>query len=223
MNNKKYIVGLVGLAAGFAISFLWTQSINKTAAGTAAGPHPAGAQGSAGGSQGAMMGQVQQIIEKAKQNTKDFDAQIDVAKVYDQIGRAAETVEYLKKAYDLDPKKSAQLGIPAYIGGDYFDQKQYPEAEQWVGRAVEGDPNQPEVYIELGVTFIQRQPPDPDRAVQEIQRALKIDPKNAHALGHLVEAYALKKDAGSAEDALNRLKAAEPSNQRISGLQSLVA
>jgi hypothetical protein len=39
----------------------------------------------------------------------------------------------------------------------------------------------------------------------------------------LVEAYALKKDARSAEEALNRLKETNPASDRVSKLQTLVA
>jgi Flp pilus assembly protein TadD len=70
---------------------------------------------------------------------------------------------------------------------------------------------------------MQRQPPQPDKAIQELQKATRINPKDAHAVAHLVEAYALKKDAKSAEETLNQLKALEPTNNRIAVLQTLLA
>jgi tetratricopeptide (TPR) repeat protein len=232
VNNTKYFVGLAGLAVGFIISFLWVSSYNKNNAPPSA-PQPAGATsgGMAAGSnssgQQAMMGQVQQIIEKAKSNPKDFQAQIDAAGVYYQSGKEAETVDYLKKAYELKPQefKTNQqlLGALPLIATYYADQKQYDEADTWFRRSMEIEPTNDAIRVELASSYIQRQPPQPDKAIQELQTALKANPKDGHALGHLVEAYAVKKDAAGAEEAINRLREVEPSNKRLAALQNMVA
>jgi tetratricopeptide (TPR) repeat protein len=231
VNNTKYFVGLAGLIVGFLVSFLWVSSYNRnnapvaqSAGGAMPGNMPAG-NSSAG--QQAMMGQVQQIIEKAKSNPKDFQEQIDAAGVYYQSGKEAETVEYLKKAYELKPdefKSNQQLiGALPIIATYYADQKDYGEADTWFRRSMEVEPTNDAIRIELASSYIQRQPPQPDKAIQELQTALKSNPKDAHALGHLVEAYAVKRDAAGAEDALNLMREAEPSNQRLSALQNMVA
>ncbi|HJQ23166.1 MAG TPA: tetratricopeptide repeat protein [Blastocatellia bacterium] len=229
MNNTKYLVGLAGLAVGFLVSFLWVSSYNRnnaTAAPSGATPGGMPAAGNSGDQQ-AMMAQVQQVISKAKQNPQDFQAQVDAAGVYFQSGKEAETVEYLKKAYALKPdefKTNQQLlGALPLIATYYADQKQYDEADTWFRRSVEVEPNNTGLHIEMASSLIQRQPPQPDRAIQELQIALKANPKDAHALGHLVEAYAVKRDAAGADDALNRLRDADPGNQRLTALQGMVA
>src|SRR5215470_8338393 len=60
VNKNKYLVGLIGLAVGFIISFFWTQSINKSGAGKGVAASSPQAAGSGEMSQQAMMGQVQQ-------------------------------------------------------------------------------------------------------------------------------------------------------------------
>lgn len=230
MDKNKYLIGLIGLAIGFAISFFLTTNYNKNntsmAAGQPSSGMSAGAQGA--GNQQAMMGNVAATIEKAKNNPKDFAAQLDAAKVYSQIDRVGDAVEYLKKAYAIDPKRFSKDGDPelqgalVYVSQYHLEQQNYPEAETWLRRSAEIDPSQPNLYVAIADTLIQRKPPEPDRAIQELQRALKADPKNGHALGHMVEAYALKKDARGAEDALNRLKEADPANQRIASLETLL-
>src|SRR5205085_11993957 len=140
VNNTKYFVGLAGLIVGFLISFLWVSSYNRNnapaAPPSAAGAMPGGqpAANSSGGQQ-AMMGQVQQVIEKAKNNPQDFQAQIDAAGVYYQGGKEAEAVEYPKKAYELKPdefKTNQQLiGALPIIATYYADQKNYSEADTW--------------------------------------------------------------------------------------------
>ncbi len=228
MNRNKYLIGLIGLAIGFIISFFLTQSYNKSNAAPAASGAPSGMAGGAGGAGGqqaqqAMMGQIQQVIDKAKNGPNDFQAQVEAAKVFNQIGRVAETADYLKKAYAIDPNKFNELGAAGFLGQYYFDQKNYDEAETWFNRAIKADPKEADLYVALAETYVQREPPQPDQAIAQLQQALGVDPKNGHALGHLVEAYALKKDARSAEETLKRLKETDPTNQRISVLETLVA
>jgi tetratricopeptide (TPR) repeat protein len=221
VNKNKYVVGAIGLVVGFAISFYFTHKFNRENAAAAQGGS-ASSMGGAGGQQ-AGMAQVQQTIEKAKANPSDFESQVAAAKMFNQIGRVKETVEYLERAYAASPEKFAGLEAAAFIGQYYFEEKKYPEAETWFNRAIKEDPSKPDNYVALAETFVQREPPQPDRAIDYIQQALKIDPKSGHAMGHLIEAYALKKDARSAEDTLNRLKEADPSNERLSTLQNMVA
>ena len=229
MNTNKYVIALIGLAIGFIISFFWTQSINKTSAGpgVVASGMPSGATDGSG--QQAMMGQVQQVLEKAKNSPTDFQAQVDAAKVFNQVGRKAETVEYLRKAYEVNAVEFVRRGstdlqgaLP-FIAMYYDEQKNYDESDRWIRRALDAAPNDSEMRIELASAYLQRQPPQLDKAIQELLAELKSKPKDGHALGHLVEAYALKKDARAAEDALSRLKESEPTNQRISDLETLVA
>lgn len=232
MNNTKYLIGLAGLVVGFFVSFFWVSNYNRNNA-PVAGPAPAGATaggmptGNSSGSQQAMMEQVRQIIDKAKNNPKDFQAQIDAAGAFYQSGKEAETVEYLKKAYELKPaefKTSQQLqGALLLIATFDADQKKYDEADIWFHRALEVEPGNSAIRIELASTCIQRQPPQPDKAIQELQTVLKVNAKDGHALGHLAEAYAVKKDAAGAEEAVNRLRDADPSNKRLAALQNMVA
>ena len=218
MNKNKYLFGLIGLTAGFLISFFWTQSYNKSTAVTA----PGSTGGAAGGqpNQQAMMANVSATLEKAKNNPKDFEAQVDAARTFFQIGRIAEAIEYLKKAHEIKPD---DINVTANIGILYSEQKNFAEAEKYFRRAIEISPDEAELYVELGATFIQREPAEPDKAVEELQRALKIEPKNSHALGHLIEAYLLKKDARLAEETLARLRDAEPTSQKISSYQTLIS
>ena len=225
VSKNKYLIGLIGLAVGFSVSFFLTQSYNKSnaaPAATAAAGAPSGMPGGPGGQQ-AMMNQVAGVIEKAKNGPNDFQAQVEAAKVFNQIGRIAETVDYLKKAYAIDAARFNDLGAAGFLGQYYFDQKDYPEAETWFSRAIKADPKDPDLYVGLAETFVQREPPQPDQAIAQLQQALSVDSRNPHALGHLVEAYVLKKDTRSAEETVKRLKEADPTSKRVPVLETLVA
>lgn len=218
VDKNKLLFGLIGLMFGFLVSFFATRYINHSYAPASAASPASSMPAGATASQGAP--QVQAILEKARNNPKDFNAQVEAARSYYQIGMFVETINYLMKAWEIDPKN---LGVTATIANLYFDQKNYTEAEAWYRRAAEIKPDEGGIYVEIAATWLQRDQPDPDKAIQEIQRALKIDAKDTHALEHLVEAYLLKKDARSAEETLSRLKEAEPKNPRIASLEGLIA
>lgn len=221
----------IGLAVGFIVSFFWTQSFNKnnaTPASAAASSTMPGGAGGAGGQQ-AMMGQVQQVIDKARSNPNDFQSQVEAASIFNEIGRSAETVDYLQKAYKIDPEqfvkqsKTELRGALVFIAMHYAQEKDYDESDKWIRRALDAAPDDTEIRIEIASAYLKREPAQPDSAIREMQTVLKSNPKDGHALGHLIEAYAVKKDARAAEDTLNRLKEADPTNQRLSDLEVLVA
>jgi tetratricopeptide (TPR) repeat protein len=232
VNNTKYLVGLIGLVVGLVISIFWVKNINEShaaATAPAAGAASGMPAGSSSGDQQAMMGQVQQVIAKAKSNPKDFQAQVDAAKAFNQIKKIPETVDYLKKAYEIDPDEFVKRSHTElqdallFMAMYYEEQKEYGESDKWIRRAMDAAPGDNELRIEFASSYLQRQPPQPDKAIPELQTALKANPKDGLALGHLVEAYAVKKDAAGADETLNRLRDAEPSNKRLTALQNMVA
>lgn len=224
--NRKYLFGAIGLVIGFIAMFFITQSINQNApALTASAARPAARAPGAPGqpNQQQMMAEVREAMDKAKNKPDDFVAQATVAQMYYQIGMTEEAIEYMKKAYDASPTEAGKMGIQPYVGQHYFDKKNYQEAEKWFRRALEVDSTDTDILVHLGVSFLQRTPPEPDKAVNFIQSALKQKPTDGHALGHLISAFALKKDARGAEEALKRLKEAEPNNQSISTYETMIA
>ncbi|HJQ70598.1 MAG TPA: tetratricopeptide repeat protein [Blastocatellia bacterium] len=223
--NRKYLFGAIGLAVGFIAMFFITQAINENEPAVTAGVSPAASRSGAPAppNQQAVMAEVQAARDRARDNPNDFKAQAMVASMYYEINKYDDAVEYMKKAYDADPAEAGKLGIQPFIAQHYFDKKNYAEAEKWFRRALEVDPENTEVLIHLGVTLIQKTPPDPGKAITFIQSALKTKPNDGHALGHLISAFALKKDARGAEDTLKRLKEAEPNNQMIRDYETMVA
>jgi tetratricopeptide (TPR) repeat protein len=234
VNKNKYLIACIGLAGGFIISFILTQNYNKSNAAPVSNTTPSGMSGGAGGAssaggQQATMGQVQQVIDRAKNAPNDFQAQVEAAKVFSQIGRKAETADYLKKAYEANANEfvrqsSTELqGALPFLAVYFDEQKNYEESDKWIRRALDAAPNDREMRIEFASAYLQRQPPQSDKAIQELLVELTVNPKDVHALGHLIEAYALKKDARAAEETIKRLKETEPTNQRISALEAMVA
>ena len=229
-NKTKYIVGFSGLAIGFIIAFFMTQSFNRNNAtvpvgkSTAASP---GGEGSGGDNsvqgQQAMMSQVAEIVDKAKHNPNDFEAQVAAARVFAQVNRNQEMLEYLKKAFEIDKKQAVEMGIGSYLGGTYLLKGDYREAESYIKRSLEVQPEDPNMLALLGATYLKREPPDPDKGLQSIGFALKLAPDNPTALAYSVQANLLKKNARGAEDSLTALKKADSASPDIPKYESLIA
>ncbi|GEM_PF-512507 len=179
--ERKYLFGLAAFTLAFLGMFLFTRYLNNTGAGlpqtnAATRPPAAGAPNSGGttAEQQQTMGEVAKAVEKADNNPKDFDAQIEVAKMNYQIGRDAKTVEYLSRAYDADPKKLAeQRGALSYIGKFYFGNKKFDDAEKWFGRAMQSDADDLESKV-----FLSALKKDVRGAEVALSQVKQADPKN---------------------------------------------
>ena len=220
LNRRRIIFILIGLVAGFTLSFLWTRETNRTGleAKDKTGGVLSGARGDAASQ--ASMAQVQEKIKRARDNPSDFNAQFVAAYSYYQIGRLTETVEFLKKAYDINPKEACINEAPRVIAQWNFEQQVYDEAEKWFLRQLECSPQDTDSMTELAAIYLKKQPPDPDRAIAHLNAVLKLRAQDTHALFHLVEANILKKDSAGATAALKRLQEVSPDDQRIPDLQS---
>ena len=75
------------------------------------------------------------------------------------------------------------------------------------------------VRTDLGLTFIFREKPNYDRAIQEFQRSLELDPNHPQTLQNLTVAYTKKGDAGLAVQTLTKLEALDPVNESIAKLR----
>ena len=232
MNKENILFGVVGLLAGLIIGFMGTNSLNKGAFQSTASAAdmklnsnvPPGHPDIAGGTQGgpasgpaaAMQPEVQAAIAKAKQSPDDFDAQIKAAEMYYQIERFDDAIGLYKRANQLKPEDRE---IVVQLGNVNFDGSHYDEAEKWYVQALAKKPDDVNVRTDLGLTFVFRDPPNYDRAIQEFNRSLETDPNHIQTLQNLTVAFTKKGDAAKASSALARLEAVDPKNSAISKLK----
>jgi tetratricopeptide (TPR) repeat protein len=224
--NRKYLFGAIGLGVSFIAMFFFTKTINQSAPPASASANRPAARtqgGAAQPNQQQMMADVRETIEKANNNPTDFEAQLAAAETYLQIRQTEKGIEYVKKAIEANPKEAATYGLQNFMATYYSRQKNYAEAEKWYRRLIEVAPEDSNALVHLGQNFLERTPPEPDKAVMYIQSALKLKPDDGHALGHLISAFALKKDVRRAEDTFNRLKEVEPANKMIPDYESMIA
>lgn len=212
------------MLVGCVIGFMLANSVNRSAANqtsaTATESNSAAPPGhpSFDGNTGTMMPQadVQAALDRAKNEPDSFEAQTKAAAMFYQIQRFEQAIELLKKANRL---KSDDYGTKVNLGNAYFEAGQYEEAEKWYAAALAVKADDVNVRTDLGLTFLLRQSPNYNRAVQEFSRSLAKDPNHAPTLQNLTIAYTKKGDAAKAKETLARLENISAENPAITKLR----
>lgn len=223
MNKENILFGIVGLLLGLIIGFYFANSVNKgaltmataTAQQPAGGNLPPGHPSVDGNNSTGSMPETQAVIDKAKQNPNDFQAQIDAAELYYQIQRFDGAIEFLKKANELQPDN---YDVIVQLGNANFDADQFEVAEKWYATALAKKPDEANVRTDYGLTLMFRDKPDYDRAIDEFNKVLSTAPKHEQALQNLTVAYTKKGDAAKAKASLERLSQVNPSSPVIAKL-----
>ena len=222
MTKENVLFIVIGLLAGFMIGFFFANSVNQ---GALVAAQPGVAQPGAAlpsghpaipGAGGGAVPEIQAAIDNARQNPQDFEAQMKAAELYYQIQRFEGAVEFLKKASELKPEDNT---VVVNLGNAYFDAGNYAEAEKAYTKALTKKPDDLNVRTDLGLTFIFRENPNYDRAIQEFTRVLQADANHVQALQNLTVAYTKKSDKTSASATLARLEGVDAANAAIPKLR----
>lgn len=233
MNKENVLFGIIGILLGCIVGFVFANTINQrgnaqpsktptamTPGGQLPPDHPSIGQNSSSGGDGASGSPVPEVashIQKAKDEPNNFDAQMTAARDYYQIQRFPEAIEYLTKAVALKPRDFDAL---AALGNANYDLKNFPEAEKWYRQALQVNPNSVEVHTDLGSTFMERNPPDPDKAIAEYETSLRLNASHEPTLENLSRALIQKGDRAAAQSALDRLAQVNPSNAQLAPLRA---
>lgn len=155
-------------------------------------------------------------IQQAKDEPGNFDAQIQAAEIYYQIGGYEQAIEFLRRANQLRPDSDevmVALGNIDFVGG------RYEEAEQWFTAVLKKHPNDVNIRSNLGMTFLFREQPDLERALTEFRRSLNVNPRHEPSLQNMVLALTRKGDRAQAQVMLARLERINPQNTALDKLR----
>jgi tetratricopeptide (TPR) repeat protein len=109
--------------------------------------------------------EVSAIIERAKANPNDIEAQLEAASQFLQINRVQEAMPFLEQARKVDPNDRRVI---AFFGVSYYMMGQYDQAIESLKRSREQGVNSPFVIRFLIDSYIQTR-----RNLDEAQRLLK--------------------------------------------------
>lgn len=228
---KHILFGILGLIAGLIIGFIGANKLNDNSKNVAQ-TLPVEQQSNAPLNQQihsvdikeqtpkGMIADVQKVLDKAKSEPENTQAQIEAGDMYAKIGKFPEAVALYEKAVAANPN-DFQSNIK--LANTYFDSNQYEKAANFYLKALQLNPNDAGARTDLGITFVERQNPDYNRAIKEFETALKNDPKSEPTLYNLSVAYFKKGDVEKSQDVLKQLEQANPNSKLIEKLKQTIA
>jgi tetratricopeptide (TPR) repeat protein len=182
MTRENLLFAIIGILFGFIVGFIFASAMNQkygpsnapaTAGSSQSLPSdhpPVGAQ-NAGGDPQAMRAEVMASIEKAKNEPKNFDAQLKAAELYYQIQRYDQAIEFLLKANQLNPTDYRTVVI---LGMVNLDSGHFDVAEKWYQAALKI--KQDDTMVLSGLAAATLQKGDAKAAEDAIAKLEKVDP-----------------------------------------------
>jgi tetratricopeptide (TPR) repeat protein len=180
MSRENILFAIIGLLLGFIVGFIFASSMSQktgsqqaatSSQGLPADHPPVGAQ-NAPNPQG-MQAEVQASLEKARNEPKNFDAQIKAAELYYQIQRYDQAIEYLLKANQIQPTDYRTVVL---LGVVNLDAGHYDTAEKWYRAAMKMKSDDVMVLSGLAAATLSRG--DAAAAEDAIAKLEKADPNS---------------------------------------------
>jgi len=180
MSRENLLFAIIGILLGFIVGFMFASSMaqktamQQTASSAQALPAdhpPIGAQN--GPDPQKMRADVAASLEKARNEPKNFDAQINAAALYYQIQRYDQAIEFLLKANQIKPTDYQTV---ATLGMVNLDAGHYDQAEKWYRAAMKMKSDDTMVLAGLAAATLQKG--DAKAAEDAIAQLEKVDPNS---------------------------------------------
>ena len=185
MTRENLLFAIIGILFGFIVGFMFSSTMNQKygpGAPVVAGPGasqalpadhpPVGAQNGSG-DQSQMREQVTSQIQKAKDDPKNFEAQLGAAELYYQIQRYDQAIEYLMKANALQPTDYRTLVLLGLVN---LDASHFDVSEKWYRAALKI--KQDDVMVLSGLAAATLGKGDARAAEEAIAKLEKQDPNS---------------------------------------------
>jgi tetratricopeptide (TPR) repeat protein len=178
MSRENLLFAIIGILLGFIVGFMFASSMSQKAATqqtAASGPTmpadhpPISGQGSPDPQ--AMRAQVAASIEKARNEPKNFEAQVEAAELYYQIRRYDQAIEFLLKANQIKPTDYRTVVILGLVN---LDAGHFDTAEKWYRAAIKMKSD--DVMVLAGLSEATLGKGDAKAAEVAIAQLEKVDP-----------------------------------------------
>ena len=181
MNRENLLFAIIGVLLGFIVGFMFASSMSQKAAQTQPASasqnlpadHPPVGSSQAPMDPAAMREQVTSQIEKARNEPKNFDAQIKAAELYYQIQRYDQSIEFLLKANQLKPSDYETVVVLGLVN---LDAGHYDQSEKWYRAALKMKSD--DVRVLAGVAAATLGKGDAKAAEDAIAQLEKFDPSS---------------------------------------------
>lgn len=232
--SKNVLICALGIALGFVLGFFITNAVappaspassssSRAVSDTQAGPlrpeeasgelpqghPPVGDEGGAGtGSAASTSSEAQAAMDKADRAPKEFQAQLDAARVFYGLHDLDKAALYGNRALALKPDDFDALTL---LGNARYDTHDFAAAAELYERALAVRPSSPDVRTDLGNTYFNRD--DYDRAVAEYRKSLAIDPDHLNTWKNLAAVALRKRDKPLLSEAVAQLSRLSPQGE----------
>jgi tetratricopeptide (TPR) repeat protein len=183
MTRENILFAIIGILLGFIVGFMLASSMSQrnamqqaaVSAQTMPSDHPpiGGAQQQGTPDPQAVRERVTADLEKARNEPKNFEAQVKAAELYYQIGRYDEAIEYLLKANQLQPTDYRTVTL---LGVANLDAGNYDTAEKWYRTAIKMKSD--DVMVLSGLAYAMLQKGDAKAAEDAIAQLEKVSPNS---------------------------------------------
>ncbi|HET6854988.1 MAG TPA: tetratricopeptide repeat protein [Pyrinomonadaceae bacterium] len=179
MSRENLLFAIIGILLGFIIGFMLASSMaQKSAMQSASSAQTMPADHPPVGGQNApdpqkMREEVAASLEKARNEPKNFDAQIKAAALYYQIQRYDQAIEFLLKANEIQPTDYQTV---ATLGMVNLDAGHYDQAEKWYRAAMKMKSD--DVMVLSGLAAATLEKGDAKAAEDAIAKLEKVDPNS---------------------------------------------
>ena len=183
MTRDNFLFAIIGILLGFIIGFMLHGVMSeRDAARTTASTqqrqqlpadHPPVGNGGTAQDQQQGMQQVQETIQRARTNPKDFDSQILAAKLEYQIQQYDEAIKFLLTANQIHPEN---YDVIAMLGEANMDAGHFDVAEKWYRAALVKKPD--DILVLDGLCAVLLSANKKQAAEEMISRLAKVDPTN---------------------------------------------
>lgn len=181
MTRDNLLFAIIGILFGFIVGFIFASNMSQRM------PAPAGmmADGQnlpadhppiqSGGAQDPqqVFAQVQESMARARNEPKNFEAQVTAARLEYQIQRYDQAVEFLLKANQLQPDN---YEVVVMLGAANLEGGHYDMADKWYNIALGMKPN--DVGVLASIAYMQLKKGDANAAEKAIASLEKVDPNN---------------------------------------------
>lgn len=183
MTRENLLFAIIGILLGFIVGFMSASVMSQknvatpatatAGSGSLPADHPPVGAQSASGDPQAMRAEVTASIEKARNEPKNFDAQIKAAELYYQIQRYDQAIEFLLKANQLNPTDYRTVAI---LGMVNLDAGHYDTAEKWYLAAMKM--KEDDVMVLSGLAATRLEKGDARGSEDAIAKLEKVDPNS---------------------------------------------
>jgi tetratricopeptide (TPR) repeat protein len=226
MNRENVLFSVVGLLVGYLVAFHLVVYINQNQPA----PRVAGVNESADNlpsehpaipandvqDRERLLPAAEAAARAAKEDPKNFDAQLKAADAYFQAGSYEDSIDFLTRANKLRPE---DYDTVVKLGNVYSSAGRFEDAEQWYRAAISKKPDDCDARSELALTYYMRKPSQPEKAIAELRRSLDLDPRHVPSLHNLSLMLMETKQFAESEAVLARLEKTDPAYEQLPRLR----